>query len=279
VRLDEVIAEAGEGDFWPPKWSRSNLREERLQKHDGRYSRLAGIEFLHRPERVAVADYHLSTITLLPWIKPGHPMHGRDTETVLRYLFARHLRPLPDIRDEVESFAAAHFKGRPVIGVHIRGSDKYKEEPQLREKQAIYPQAIDFFSQSMPGAAILLITDSQPVVEEYRQRYGPRLIVPPAVRSSTIIGVHHLGHEDRRMIGREVVRDIYLAAKCDRFIGLASSNVSATINHLKAWPPGSTYFLGNLITHRADPYQYLQFDQLERYMGREWGARMRQILV
>lgn len=279
VRLDDVIAESSDDDFWPPKWTRDTLHLERLQKQEGPYSRLAGVQLLNRPERVVVADYHLSTMTLLPWIKPGHPMFGRDIETVLRYLFARYIRPLPDIRDEVGSFVAQHFKARPVIGVHIRGSDKYKEEPQLQQKQALYPQAIDFFAQRSPNCPIFLITDAEQIVKDYQQRYGSRLIVPPAVRSSTIIGVHHLGYADKRAIGREVVRDIYLAAQCDMFIGLGTSNVSATINHLKPWPPGSTHFFGQIMTHRSDPYQYLQFSQLERYFGEEWGARMRQILV
>lgn len=280
--IEDVARQAEEsgdsGAFWPPKWNADNLRVEKFQKQMGPYSRLAGIQFLNRPEKVAVADYHLSVITLIPWIPPAHPMHGRDTEAVLRYLFPKYIRPVPDLREQIESFAAERFNARPIIGVHIRGSDKYKEEPQLQQRQAMYPQAIDHLAQGSQ-CPIFLISDSQPIVEEYQRRYGARLIVPPAVRSTSIIGVHHLGHTDRRAIGAEVVRDIYLAAKCDKFVGLGSSNVSATIHHLREWPPGSTVYLSNLITHRADPYQYLSFDQLARYFGSEWSERMKQVLV
>lgn len=280
VRLDDVLAEGpSASDFWPPKWNPENLREERLHKQMGPYSRLSGLQLLNRPERIVVADYHLSVVHLTPWIRRGHPMHGKTVDEILRYLFAKYIRPLPDIRDEVETFAAEHFRTRPIIGVHARGSDKYKEDPQHQQRLAMYPQAIDFFSQGAPQCPIFLITDSEVLLQEYQQRYGPRLIVPPAQRTSSQVGVHHLGHADRRMIGKEVVRDIYLAAKCDKFIGLGSSNVTATINHLKVWPPGSTIYLSHLLTHKPDPYQYLSFDQLARYFGREWVERMKTILV
>jgi protein O-GlcNAc transferase len=279
TRLEDVIGEVEDGEIWPPKWTRDTLHLERISKQEGPYSRLSGLQLLNRPEPVVVADYHLSTIALLPWIRRGHPCHGKDTEATLRYLCEKYLRPLPDTRDEVESFMAERVRSRPVIAAHIRGSDKYKEEPQLQQKQAMFPQAIDFYSQGVPDCPILLITDSRPIAEEYQKRYGARLILPPAVRSGDTTGVHHLADQDRRKLGKEVLRDLYLAAACDKFIGLGSSNVSATINHLKAWAPNTTLFLTPIITHRSNPYEYLSFEQLERYFGREWGVRMRKVLV
>lgn len=290
LRLDDVIADTCDGDFFPGRWNRDNLRTEKPHKAAARprhsedgWSRPAGFQFLHRPERVVVCDYHVSTISLVPWIPPEHPMHGRDVESVLRYLFAKYVRPLPDIRDRVESFASDHFKARPIIGVHVRGSDKYLEEAHLEQRQAMIPQAIERLTgravelngRAAAQCPIFLITDSAPIAEQYRGRYGARLILPPAIRSKNDVGVHNLGHSDRRALGVEVIRDIYLAAKCDMFTGIGSSNVSAAIHHLKQWPPGSEIFLASIMTHEEDPNMYMHLEAMEPFLGKAWGDSMR----
>jgi protein O-GlcNAc transferase len=290
VTLEDVIARTTDADFWPPKWNRANLHTDKhtkaaptLKAAECGCSRMAAIQFLHRPERVLVSDYHIAVVSLVPWIRRGHPMHGRDTEAVLRYLFAKYIRPQPDLRARIQAFAAEHFRSRPIIAVHIRGSDKYKEEAHLAQRQAMYPQAIDRLAQmaqagtgsAAPSCPIFLITDSKPLASEYQKRYGARLILPPAVRTDSQVGVHLMGHPDRGLLGEEIVRDIYLAAMCDMFVGMGSSNVAATIHHLKRWSPGSEIHLAGIMTHSEDPNMYMHLEQMERYLGPEWGAKMR----
>jgi hypothetical protein len=266
-------------DFWPPKWRDTNLRAERVQKQWGEYSRLSGLQFLNRPERVAVSDYYSGVAVLAPWIPAGHPMHRRSLDEVYRYLFAKYLRPVADIRQGVEDFAAAHFHARPIIAVHVRGADKYVEDPQLQQKIAACPQAIDFLAQGNPNARVFLLTDSTPIVTEFSRRYGPRLITTDSLRSSTQQGLHYQAHADRRRLGVEVLRDIYLAARCDKFVGIGSSNVSCMISNARAWAPGTMVMLGPMMSARTQPMLYMSFEQLERYMPAEQVANWKRSLV
>lgn len=263
--IDDLV---GKGhDFWPPKWRESNLRAERFQKQWGEHSRVSSLEMVHRPERVVVSDYHSGIAVLQPWIPAGHPMHGRPVDDVYRYLFSKYIKPAPDIKALVDEFAAAYFTNRPIIAVHIRGGDKYQEDPQLQQKIAVYPQAIEHLSQGNLSAKIFLLTDATQIVEDYKKRYGPRLIVADCLRTSTQKGLHYMGYPDRRRLGVEVLRDMYLAARCDKFIGIGSSNVSCMISYVKAWPPGSVVMLGPMMTGKTEPYLYMNYEQLKRYFA------------
>ena len=90
-------------DFWPPKWRDTNLRAERFQKQFGEFSRIPTLEMLNRPEKVVVSDYHSGVPVLAPWIRPGHPMHGKSIEEIYQYLVARYLRPVALVREMVDA--------------------------------------------------------------------------------------------------------------------------------------------------------------------------------
>ncbi len=268
-------------DFWPPKWRESNLQAERVQKQWGDFSRISSLEMLNRPERVVVSDYHSGVPVLAPWIRPGHPMRGRSVEEIYVYLAAKYLRPRAEIVRQVDEFAAKNFGSRPVIAAHIRGGDKHLEDPQLQQKLAVYPQAIDHLAQGNPNARVFLLTDAAPVISEYQRRYGARLITTDCLRTSTQQGLHYQAHADRRRLGVEVLRDICLAVRCDKFVGIGSSNVSCMIHHMKpgGWAPGTMAMIGPMMTSKAEPFLYMSFEQLERYIGPERVASWRQNLV
>jgi protein O-GlcNAc transferase len=267
VGIDDLV---GKGyDFWPPKWRETNLRAERVQKQFGEYSRLSAIQYLNRPEAVAVSDYFSGVAVLLPWLPAWHPMRHATLDEVYVYLTGKYLRPVADIAREVDDFASRHFTMRPVIGVHIRGADKYLEDAQLEQKLAVYPQAIEFLSRGDKQAKIFLMTDSSPIVEDYRRRYGDRLIVPEAVRTDTKRGLHYQEQPDRRRLGVEVLRDVLLAARCDRFAGLGTSNVSCMVHHMKKWGPGDMAMIGPMMSAKTEPILYMSYEQLSRYLTPE----------
>jgi protein O-GlcNAc transferase len=272
--IDDVI---GKGyDFFPPKWNDENLRRENQSKIAGEWSRLPPYLYFNRPERVAVADIYAGVINLAPWIRPGHPMHGRHIVDVYRYLITRYLKPRPEIVGEIEAFEAAHFTQRPVIGAHVRGSDKHKEDPQLAQKIGSYPATIAKFSEGHWFPHVFLLTDSVPMREDFAKRYGPCLITTDCSRTSSMDkGPHLEPSADRRRLGIEVMKDAYLAARCDRFIGIGSSNVSCFIYHLKDWPKQDVVMVGPLMTHLANPYLYMSIDQLVPYMPPETIAQLR----
>lgn len=274
ITIDDLI---GKGhDYFPPKWNDGILRRESFQKIAGEWSRLAPYVYFNRPERIAVADIYAGVINLAPWLRPGHPMHGRHVADVYRYLISKYLKLHPDIQTEIDAFERDQFKQRPVIAAHVRGSDKHKEDPQLQQKINSYPQAIAKFSEGHWFPHVFLLTDSTPIREDFSKRYGPCLLSTDCARTSSLDkGPHLEANPDRRRLGVEVLKDAYLAARCDRFVGLGSSNVSCLIYHLKPWPPAEVVMLGPLMTHLANPYLYMSIDQLVPYMPADMIERLR----
>jgi protein O-GlcNAc transferase len=275
VGIDDLV---GRGyDFWPPKWNEKNLRTENLNKLDGEWSRLSALSMLNRPERVVVADYFTGVPNLMGWLRPSHPMHGRSLVEMHRYLLHKYAHVRPDILAGVGAFVNERMPrgGDPTIAVHIRGSDKLKEDPSLPEKLAAYPGVIEQFARQHRRTRVFLMTDSEGIRGEYAARYGDRLVTTECVRTSTDVGSHFLPGQDRRRIGVEVLTDALLATTCDYFVGLGSSNVTCFIFHLKPWGQ-RCMMIGPLMTHQMNPYLYMSHEQLDRYLPAETMAKLRE---
>ena len=198
---------------------------------------------LARDEPVVVSDFHTGMKALLPWLPASHPLAGVSLQDAYRSLARKYLRPRPELLAEADRFAAAHFGGRPLIAVHVRGSDKVEEVSDLEDVLAEYFRVLDERLRARPEAGIFLLTDDERVRAVYEQRYGARLVATTCARSSSNVGVHYMANRDPARIGIEVMVDTYLAARCSEFIGLGYSNVSLYVSYLKAWPPGSCNLL------------------------------------
>jgi hypothetical protein len=229
---------AGKGrSYFPSKWSDTNIDRNDVNKWDGAFSRMTGLYFVNREEDVVVSDFHTYLADLVPWIAPGHPLHGMSAQDTYRQLFAEYIRPRPDILESIEGFWQREMKDRHLLAVHVRGSDKTIEITKLNEVNATYDARIRAYLDRHPEAQIFLLTDSVTVLHEYRHAWGPRLISTDCARSDTQQGVHHQSRADRRRIGAEVIRDVFLAARCRHFIGNGSSNVSTSVLHVRKWDP------------------------------------------
>jgi protein O-GlcNAc transferase len=262
-------------DFYPDKWRDDNLRQERINRYNGPGSRTSAVQLLSRPEQVVVGDFHTGVVTLLPWAPADHPLHGKSVEEAYQYLIDRFLRVRRDIREEIDAFAATHFTRRPIIAAHARGSDKYLEDPQLEMKINAYPQVINHLAQGRADTSIFLITDSSTVRDAFAQLYGSRLITTESTRTATREGLHYQPHEDRRRLGVEVLKDVYLAAQCDAFLGMGSSNVSCMVHHLRTLPPGREAIIPPLLTHTPNPYIYMSAEEQEPLFGPAAAERLR----
>lgn len=252
-------------DFYPPKWNDANLTEDLVHKHTGPNSRMSALQLMGRGERVAVSDYHTGISILCQWLRPDHPMFGRPVEDVIRYLVGRYLRPVSDLRREIDEFASRQFGTGQVIAAHLRGTDKFLEDQQHAQRMAVFPQAIDHLCAGDRNAKIFFMTDSTTLLETYRKRYGSRLVTTDAFRTNTRVGLPFLGNKEKRRLGNDVMRDIYLATRCSKFVGLGSSNVSCLIYHLREWAPGAAVMLGPMMMHIQEPSQFMSVEQLKRY--------------
>ena len=219
-------------DFFPNKWSASNLGLDDQAKLNGAGSQIDGILFFARPEAIAVTDFYIGLIDLWLWIPKTHRLFGKSLEVVYRDLAARYLRPRPHITSAVEQFYCEHLSGAPAIAVHVRGSDKHVEYQNNDTINARYFEVLDQLDQE---TRIFLLTDDARWAEAFRARYGDRLVMTSSERTAGSMGVHTLPHADRPRLGVEVMVDTYLALRCSRFLGNGNSNVSAVVAALKPW--------------------------------------------
>ena len=244
---DVALADLQGLRVFPAKWRDRPLASRIRNRWSGDGSRLVGLQFLARDEEVAVSDFHTGVNVLLAWLPAGHPLEGKSVPEAYRYLMAKYLRPRPEIVAEVDRFASAHFGSSPIVGVHVRASDKVQEVSALEALSAEYFPVVERWLAAAPGAKLFLLTDDTRVRALYEKRYGARLVTTTCTRTNSAVGVHFLQHADPGRIGVEVMVDTYLAGRCSRFIGLGYSNVSLFASYLKRWPEGSCVLLGEKV--------------------------------
>jgi len=229
---------------YPPKWNKDNLLANDNNKWNGPWSRVAGMYLLNREEAVVVNDFHTYVKDLVPWIDKDHPLHGLEPQDVYRVLFSKYIRLKPDIELEIKQFREEYLEGCNVLAVHVRGSDKQIESKELWHINNTYQQTISDYLVSRPGSRIFLLTDSQRVLNEYREKYARQLVYTDCHRTEDNTGVHMQKHSSRKSIGIEVIKDAWLAAGCDDFLGCGHSNVSTAILHMKNWNESEYTLIG-----------------------------------
>ena len=244
VRMD--VLQAPGHRYFPPKWHASNLDGPCPNKWEGPWSRMAALYYLARPETVAVSDFHTYVADLAPWIPPGHALHGLSPRALYRFLVRKYLRPPQSFHDEVENLWSRDFAGRKLVAVHARGGDKVHEFSDLPVHLTAQHEHVAALLDSGTVDSVFLMTDRNPIVTEYRARYGDRVVALPAIRSDRPdTGLHHEAHRERTRLGFEVMRDVYLAARCSRFVGLGYSTVSTAVTHLRDGGPEECLLLGD----------------------------------
>lgn len=222
-------------NYFPPKWNDANLLIPKLNRWSGQFSRTSAIQLINRPEDVIVGDFFTQVYALAPWIPSDHELYGLDLSQIYRHLVEKYLKLKLDLKAEIDEFKKQHLHEQPALAVHVRGSDKILEIPDLDAFNNKYSGHIAKRIAENPQLRIFLLTDSDAVYEQYLQKYGHRIISTDAIRTRSTVGLHHQRHQDPNRLGRDVITDTYLAAKCNYFLGNGASNVSTAVWYLKDW--------------------------------------------
>ena len=235
--------------FYPPIWNYKNLMVEDLDKIANAYRNLGGM--MSSDADVVVSDVHHFARFFMFFIKKDHWTYGMTPLLICRQLIKKYLKLKPDIVMEIEEFSNAHFRdGEPILGVHVRGTDKILEVYNLSQFNKRYHAEIKKFLDKYDVRKIFLSTDTQEVLDEYKRLYGSMIISTDCGRGSGIstdIAPHVKDYADRRRKGIEILKDTYLATKCDFFVGNGYSNVSFFVNRLKDWPESHISLLYNTL--------------------------------
>ncbi len=223
--------------YFPPVWNFSNIFHTDPKRFLMVYRDVPS--FINSNANVLVSDHYNFINEFMPWIKEGHPAHGLNADDVYRYIHNKYIKLQPDIAKEIDEFYHTHMETGPILAVHICGSLPNISASHLNEINSEYPHEIDCYLKDNPSARIFLLTENESILEQYRQRYGDILIYTDCNRKM-VDGFYPVLQvfPDRRRKGIEIIKDTYLASKCDYFIGNGGSNVSIAIIRLKTWGNG-----------------------------------------
>ena len=243
-----------EFDFWPPKWNHRNLVLGDINKWSGPFSRVAGLYFLSRQERVVVSDFFTSVIDLKPWIPKAHHLHGLSVDELYLYLVSKYLHPRKEIMDAADHFYKSHLAAHDFIAVHARGSDKALEMNNLDEVNKQYKEIIDRYLISNNCQHIFLMTDDAQLLEYFKETYGNKIIAADCQRTNNATGIHYQAIPDRRRLGTEVMMDAYLASQAKAFVGNGFSNPSLIVRYLKDWSADDISLIGQNMYHTTNTF-------------------------
>lgn len=224
--------------YFPPIWNARNIMEEDLDKIAWEHRNLG--EMMSSDASVVVSDVHYFLRPILYFIPKDHWAYGMTANQIYRCLFDKYLKLKPDIEAEIEEFYEENLKDKGLLlGVHIRGGDKVREVENLARLNKRYYTEIDRYIKKYGVKKILLLTDCDDIIKNFRRHYGSMLIFTDCRRSGlndTLNASHLQNYRDKRRKGIEIIKDTYLAARCDFFIGNGYSNVSYAVKRLKDWP-------------------------------------------
>lgn len=221
--------------FCPEGWNSGNVfMPNRWGTEEGRHK---APEHLKQCDAdVCIVDNYIDMEKIIPLIPEGHWLFGLERRDVFYHLIRKYICLQKEIQTSIDTFYNENMKGTPFLAVHIRSSGKINEVRHLHELNERYPGEIAKVLKENPGLRIFLMTNCIETLEEYTERYGELVTYTDCRRVPRYgHGVHFQQYRDNWLKGLEIIRDTWLAAKCDFFIGNGYSNVSLGISELKNW--------------------------------------------
>ncbi len=137
-------------------------------------------------------------------------------------IIERHIRPKPRILERIEAFAVEHFKNAFVIGIHYRGTDKFKEAPRVPYEH-VRARILAAINTAKPSRCkLFLATDEQAFLEYMLAAFPDVLAYRQMFRSIDGEPIH--GRPASRYDeGEHAVIDCLLLSRTDLLIRTASN--------------------------------------------------------
>lgn len=276
--------------YYPPIWDCDNLLIDDHDKETWAYRSIGDI--LCSNANVVVSDVHFNVYDLIPFIKKNHATYGMTVSQIYRYLFNKYIKIKPDIEREIQGFYNSWLKDeKPVLAVHVVKKEeeqvvditnstklnsqyyakgykkdfknesknhekayKVREKGKVSEPNKLYHTEIRKIIDKYNIGKIFLLTDCEEILEEYKQLYGSRVIFTDCKRIPKDGSVSLMENPMiKRRRGIEIIKDTYLASKCDFFVGNDFSNLSHAVTRIREWPNNNVKFLYWLFHNRKYP--------------------------
>jgi len=258
--------------FYPPFWDADNLLVEDTNKETWMYRSIG--DFISSDANVVVGDVYFSISEIIPFIRKDNTAYGMTATEIYRYLYKKYIKVKRDILMEVQGYYQSWLKeGHPLLAVHVRreeddmiidarkdkaderywnrnkikygvkNSEKRKRKYRFLGKGRMLKANTQYHSEirrlvnKYAIRKIFLLTDSKEVTEEYRKIYGDSVLFTDCKRLTGSDPAYNMENPMvNRRRGIEVIKDAYIAAQCDFFIGNDFSGLSRAIYRIKDWP-------------------------------------------
>ena len=233
--------------FHPPVWNPENILAEDTDRF-----RMEGRDLkslMKSDANIVVSDIYYPLSSVLAYTNRAHWSFGNTPYQIYRHLYDKYLKLKPEVKREIKKYINTNPNFRdekPILGVHCRSNAIVNEVAQLYDLNELYKPYIWHYIERYNIRHIFLITDSKKILKQYKKLYdinGMLLYTDSKKRPlkeriplclQDFPNKRHKGVELIRDT-IEVIRDTYLAAQCDFFIGNGYSSLSNTVLRLKDW--------------------------------------------
>lgn len=227
-----------ERDVAPPIWS-GRLSEQPIDLIRTHFPNSHSSPFVYRRlsidllrpavgARVAVFWSYLPKFARLRGaIRRTPALAGRSTESLARYALDRYFRPNARVRDALDALFAGHR--RPVIGVHIRYTDR-KAPLDVIERELTRMRT------RLPEADIFLATDNADVETRIKARFDRVFTIEKAMAAPGVALHFDAGFADPLREAENALIDLWALSRCDRLIHSRHSTFSVAAALIGAIP-------------------------------------------
>lgn len=181
--------------------------------------------FFEQYEDAYVQQHPVTTVRIEQLQDLGLRMRSPMTLERAAHLAGTYLTVRPQIVSIVDAFARAHFADTEVVGVHYRGTDKFKEAPRVPYE--VVRTVVETYLRQHPGVGCVFIaTDESDFLEYARKALAPISVCAcDDLRSDTAEPVHRrrLPGDDGYRKGREALVNALLLSRCGGLLRTSST--------------------------------------------------------
>jgi len=153
----------------------------------------------------------------------GHLLpRKRAAELIKKYIIVK-----PHILEKVSKFQDKNFQGFYVIGVHYRGTDKFRREAPFVPLDVV-KENIEKITKNIEqkNVRIFVATDDSNFLDQMKDQYQNQVLYTKAFRAEDGQPIHFRNMESNYKKGEEALIDCLLLSHCD-FLIKTSSNLSS----------------------------------------------------
>ena len=202
--------------------------DENMRYQDFRYGKNVWDYYFDQPFNFIKEEVHSALKIKGVWFENNLSIPSRLTSEIRQKgnnIIKKYITLKSHIQEKIDKFLLDNKQpGEKILAVHKRGTDHITDAPIL--PTSVYFDNIDIYIESYDK--LLLCTDEDYIIEEFKQRYGKKLIIYNSIRATekNNIGIHQsVGLLNPYKMGEDVIIETYLMAQAD-FLIKTVSNVS-----------------------------------------------------